>query len=111
MADEKVLEHSFHFPVGVKEVRYLTPEDREEWFDPEDSEEYEFDSEDFSGADNEDESDDLYSDDGPPLPPDSIVIVSQEVRTLPGGGQVVDVTLEMPELSDGQQYDMRVTKV
>lgn len=111
MPDEKLLEPSFHFPPGVRSVRYKGPEEDDDWYDPDESDESDEAPDEFSGADFED--DDFWGDsdeDGLPWPPDTFGIVSQEVRTLKGGGQVVDVVIEFPDLKSGSQYDLRLSK-
>ena len=37
-------------------------------------------------------------------------VISQSAKTLKGGGQVIDVIVEFPDLNDGHKYEMRVTK-
>lgn len=58
--------------------------------------------------------DDIGSETGPPptilLPPDSVIVVSQEVRTVANGQQVVDVILEVADVEDSIQVDVRLTK-
>lgn len=52
---------------------------------------------------NEDFSNDILD------PPDSLVIVSQTVRTAPDGRQVVDVVVEVEDIPSALNYDIRVT--
>lgn len=108
MADEQLLDPTFHLPTGVKDVKYKEPDQFEVFVDPDEVEETFDDSDEFSGADYDSGDDDV---DGEGIyPPDYMEIVNQEVRTLPGGGQVVDITIELPDLEDGNKYDLRLTK-
>lgn len=43
--------------------------------------------------------------------PNEIVIISQAVRTAPDGSQVVDVVIDVEEVSGLVDYQVRVTKV
>lgn len=116
--DKIVLDQIFRFPDAVKDVEYKTGDESEVWEILE--------SEDVESlyADTEDDTDGFDEDDGEPdagdgdsgsvdtlYPPDWMEVVSQSVKTLPGGGQVVDVIIELPDLeSDEIKYDVRVTK-
>lgn len=110
MSDEQILNPNFHLPPGVKDVRFKTPEEFEVYYDPESETEIDEDTEEFSGADEGYGDDDFSDDESELYPPDYMTIVGQTVRTLPGGGQVVDVTIELPDLEDGNKYDVRLTK-
>lgn len=113
MTNEQFLEYSFPMPPGVEGLEYRSPDDSEIDEDGEITEEStDSDSSgEFSGADDYDDLDNTSTDEDVPSPPDYMTIVSQEVRTLKGGGQVVDVTIELPDLdNDGTKYDLRVTK-
>lgn len=107
---DKILDPSFHMPPEVAGLRYSEPDEFDEFDDSEFSEEVDSSTDvEFSGSDVE--SDDATSDDNTPYPPDYMEIVSQTVRTLSGGGQVVDVVVELPDLDDGGRYETRLTKV
>lgn len=111
MADEeKVLDPTFHFPPGVRSIRYKGPEDDDDWNDSDELDESDEAPDEFSGPDIDEDGEDEDDENGRPYPPDSFEIVSQTVRTLKGGGQVVDVTIEFPDLTSGSQYDLRLTK-
>lgn len=116
--DKIVLDQIFRFPDAVKDVEYKDGEESEVWelLESEDVDDlyvdtYEDSDDEFTGdesepdvADDDGEIDTLY-------PPDWMEVVSQSVKTLPGGGQVVDVIIELPDLeSDAIKYDVRVTK-
>lgn len=45
-----------------------------------------------------------------PRPPTSFEVVGQIVRTQPDGSQVVDVTLEVPDMPGVKEYEVRVAK-
>lgn len=44
-----------------------------------------------------------------PPPPTSIAIISQSVKTSPDGRQVINVVIEVPDVSGVLNYDVRVT--
>ena len=108
MAVEQLLDPSVHLPAGVKDVKYKDPDQFEVFIDPDEFEENFEDSDEFSGSEYDFGEDDV--DEGGIYPPDFMEIVDQTVRTLPGGGQVVDITIELPDLEDGNKYDLRLTK-
>ncbi|AIW02565.1 hypothetical protein AXJ18_gp209 [Streptomyces phage Jay2Jay] len=43
-------------------------------------------------------------------PPDTVIVVSQTIRFDGSGKQVVDVILEVPDVQDSIQVDVRMTK-
>ncbi len=43
-------------------------------------------------------------------PPDTVIVVSQTIRFSETGQQVVDVILEVPDVQDSIQVDVRMTK-
>lgn len=95
------VEPIFNLPPGLSNLKYTVTDDfgdREEEIVPND--------EIIEGDVWMDESDGTG---GLPDTPEFITIVDQVVRTLPGGGQVVDVTIELPDLPGGDRYDIRVT--
>lgn len=63
---------------------------------------------------------DTYDDDDSILPeavssydveaPDDISIVSQTVRTAPDGRQVIDVIIDVADVTGAIKYDVRITK-
>lgn len=113
--DKIVLDQIFRFPDAVKDVEYKDGEESEVWelLESEDVDDLYVDTyEDFAGGDSEpDVADDADGEIDTLYPPDWMEIVSQSVKTLPGGGQVVDVIIELPDLeSDAIKYDVRVTK-
>lgn len=110
MSEDRIIEPSFHFPPGVRSVRYKGPEDDDGWDEPDESDESSDTPEEFYGSDMEESEEFEDDEDGKPWPPDTFEVISQEVRTLKGGGQVVDVTIELPDLQSGSQYDLRLTK-
>ena len=95
------VEPIFDLPPGLSELKYTVADEfgeREEEIVPND--------EIIEGDVWMDESEDNGD---LPDTPEFITIVDQVVRTLPGGGQVVDVTIELPDLPGGDRYDIRVT--
>ena len=108
MADIR-LDYNFDLPPHVADVYYVKPE-RIGYFD---DDEIDSDSPEFRGSDADEDGSSGDNDDGeePGLrPPLYMHIVSQSVKTLKGGGQVVDVTIELPDLPEGDKYEMRLTK-
>lgn len=110
MSDDQILDPTFHLPPGVKDVKYQDYDEIEVFVEPDELDGSDDDMVEFSGADTELLETDELDDEGGIYPPDTMTIVSQQVRTLPGGGQVVDVTVELPDLEEGNKYDMRFTK-
>lgn len=111
MTNEEILDYSFPMPVGLEGVSYRSPEDSEVDEEGMVTDEFDESTDEFSGSDDYDDLDSTSTDEDLPYPPDYMTVVSQEVRTLKGGGQVVDVTIELPDLDDeGTKYDLRVTK-
>lgn len=43
-------------------------------------------------------------------PPDTVIVVSQQIRFDEAGSQVVDVILDIPDVDDSIQIDVRMTK-
>lgn len=106
MTNEIILEPNFQMPPDLANARYKEVEEADESYDPDLSEEVDEESDVFSGADDDesyDESSEIY-------PPDWMIVESRTVRTLPGGGQVVDVVIELPDLDDGDRYEVKVSK-
>ena len=103
------LDHIFTAPEGVRGVGYKNPEESD------------LNVEAVNTYINEDgiivqesETPEDYStttEDNVPLPPDGFTLVSQRVRTLPGGGQVVDAIIEVDDLPEGYKYEVRIDKV
>lgn len=69
----------------------------------------EVDAEDSEFFEDDAIEEDDVSEDEPEVPQD-IQIISQTVRTGPDGSQVVDVVIEVDDVPDAVQYDVRVTK-
>lgn len=103
-ADDIFIRPEFHMPPGVKDLYYIDSDEVDDH-----SEVGTWDVEDDTG-DSEFESEFSSADENNPYPPDYLEIISQTVRTLPGGGQVVDVTIELPDLDEGDKYEVKVSK-
>lgn len=105
-----ILNPNFFLPPGVVDARYST--------DAEKTEEEVTEIVDFAPVENgeivETPIDDITPDPGQPptilLPPDSVIVVSQEIRTVGNGQQVVDVILEVADAESSIQVDVRLTK-
>lgn len=113
MTDKK-LDFNFDLPPEVAGLSYVSPDKTLNADD--DFEEARESQIEFVGADPDedgfsDHADDDSSESGKVYPPDYMNVVSQTVRTLKGGGQVVDVVIELPDLVGGDKYEMRLTKI
>ncbi|AXH67418.1 hypothetical protein SEA_WOFFORD_63 [Streptomyces phage Wofford] len=109
-----VIDPNFFLPPGVVDARYpseieVDQGEIDEVIDVDDvlevdleDEQAEIDEPEETGEDNE--TDKL-------LPPDTAIVVSQTVRTGENGQQVVDVVLEVPDVDESIQIDVRMTKV
>lgn len=98
-------------PPGVKDLEYSVEAEEGNGSDGMlEFDEIEPDDGEFSGADADWGEESASGDQDRPYPPDYMEVISQVVRTLPGGGQVVDVTIELPDLESGTKYEVRVSK-
>lgn len=69
----------------------------------------------FSYSENDGDDDDLdvpggFGNEGVAIP-DSLVVISQTLRTLKNGQEVVDVVFEVENIPGATKYELRVTKV
>ena len=102
------VDNDFFIPEGL-EV------DREEALDEEDNDLYFNDGSGGTGTEGDDGDDDFDGDSGgdedEPEAPLGIEIVSQTLRTLPDGTQVVDVVVELEDFDGVTDYNVRKVKV
>ena len=108
MAKDTKLDFNFDLPPGVSDMSYkdfqtLGAFDEEEVNRPD---EFDGSDSDAGGVD----TDNSAGEEGRVLPPSYMNVISQSAKTLKGGGQVIDVIVEFPDLNDGHKYEMRVTK-
>jgi hypothetical protein len=102
-----VIDPNFFLPPGVVDARYpngteVDQNEVDETTDVEDAPvEIVFDEPAETDEDNDVTT--LY-------PPDSVIVVSQTIRTGDNGQQVVDVILEVEDVSDSIQVDVRMAK-
>lgn len=107
-----VIDPNFFLPPGVVDARYpneievTTDEiseviDTDDVIDVDDSSDVTLDEPEETGEDNDPIV--LY-------PPDTAIVVSQTIRFDGSGKQVVDVVLEVPDVDDSIQVDVRMTK-
>lgn len=106
-----VINPNFFLPPGVVDARYpneieVTTEEVDDVVD----------ADDVLDADSDvilDEPEETGEDNDPVVlyPPDTVIVVSQEMRFDETGRQVVDVILEVPDTEDSIQIDVRMTKV
>lgn len=123
MTSDKSVKHSppleldpnFFLPPNVIDMRYVnTEEDSDSGLVRTESGEVtsvtydEVDSTDFQ---EDSESTDGDSEESTLPTPDSLTLVSQEVRVTADGKFVVDVVLEVADVSGAANYEVRVTKV
>lgn len=95
------IDRRLDLPPGLEDLEYEIEDDLTAY----DTEEDESESPDYDLGDAYEET----SGESELFPPDYITIVSQTVRTLPGGGQVVDVVLDLPDPEEGYKYNIRST--
>lgn len=57
-----------------------------------------------------DETNGTGSDEGRLLPPDYVELVSQTARVASGGTVVVDVVIDVEDVANASQFDVRLTK-
>jgi hypothetical protein len=89
---------SLFFPPGVEDIVIGLPPN---YTDPDDVAQDNFAVED----------DNVAEDDDAELPiPTAFTVVSQQVRISPGGGQVVDLIIEVEDLPGVENYEVRKTK-
>lgn len=102
-----VIDPNFFLPPGVVDARYPNDEetDQAEVDEVTDAEDASEDIVYYEAPENDEDNDvtTLY-------PPDSVVVVSQTIRTGDNGQQVVDVILEVEDVSDSIQVDVRMAK-
>lgn len=98
---QTVLSPMFDIPEGTDEFSY---DDQELFVEDEIIEETTVDDG-YVGGDDFGDYDDR------PGFPDIIGIVSQTIRTTPAGNQVVDVVLEVDDITALSKYEIRVTKL
>jgi len=93
------LDPMFHIPEGVDELVYSDnagPNGRGAGEDVTDDSFFGFDTGDYSDT---------------PGVPDILGIISQTIRTNSSGNQVVDVVLDVEDMDDLTEYEVRVTKI
>jgi hypothetical protein len=106
-----VIDPNFFLPPGVVDARY--PNEIEVNTDEIDTV---IDADDVLDADSDviiDEPEETGEDNDTVIiyPPDTAIVVSQTIRFDGTGQQVVDVILEVPDVDDSIQIDVRMTKV
>lgn len=65
---------------------------------------------DFASDDSVGEAPSGYEDEERLLPPDTVVVISQTARVVPGGNTVVDIVIDVEDSPRVSQYEVRVTK-
>lgn len=98
------IDQNFAIPDGLKDTfesnpvvdEYATDSDIDIQFETLQDESSELDSEQISG--------DVE-------PPETIEIITQEVRTAPDGRQVIDIIIEVEDVPGAVKYDVRITKL
>jgi len=108
-----ILDPNFFLPPGVVDARY--PDeievDQEETTDVIDTDDVlDVDSDTLSEVDEPEETGE-DNETSVLLPPDTVIVVSQTIRAGENGQQVVDVILEVPDVDESIQIDVRMTKV
>lgn len=92
-------------PVELKNARYAVPADSEEIPDPD--ADIDIQDETLIDDDSQIDEDEIGNELGVPA---SLYIVSQTVHTAPDGRLVVDVVIEVEEVEDAVDYEVRITK-
>ncbi|AXH66571.1 hypothetical protein SEA_SPILLED_65 [Streptomyces phage Spilled] len=108
-----IIDPNFFLPPGVVDARY--PDeievDQEETTDVIDTDDViDVDSDTLSEVDEPEETGE-DNETSVLLPPDTVIVVSQTIRVGENGQQVVDVVLEVPDVDESIQIDVRMTKV
>lgn len=98
------LDPMFFIPEGVEELVY---NDEFETTEPSE-EEVEVSYSDYSDEYDVEDDNNYYEG---PATPEIIGVVSQTIRRLPSGQQVVDVVIEVSDVAGAENYEVRVTKV
>lgn len=93
----------FYIPSGAEDNFVYTRENTDEDYLTDYIEEEITDIE-FEDVSGEEESEELAS-------PEVLGIISQTVRTGPGGQQVVDVVFEIDDVDGATNYEIQVTKI
>jgi hypothetical protein len=105
-----VIDPNFFLPPGVVDARYPNEleQNTEEISDVVDVDDVLVVESDMTV--NEPQETDEDSETGKLYPPDTVIVVSQQVRFDEAGSQVVDVILEIPDVDDSIQIDVRMSK-
>ncbi|ASR76494.1 hypothetical protein SEA_TRIBUTE_60 [Streptomyces phage Tribute] len=105
-----VIDPNFFLPPGVVDARYpneieVTTDEITDVIDTDDILDADSDT-------NLDEPEETGEDNDTVIlyPPDTAIVVSQTIRFDGSGKQVVDVILEIPDVQDSIQVDVRMTK-
>ncbi|WXW92555.1 hypothetical protein SEA_ENYGMA_64 [Streptomyces phage Enygma] len=108
-----IIDPNFFLPPGVVDARYPDEieNDQEEITDVIDTDDVlDIDSDSLAEVDEPEETGE-DNDTTTLLPPDTVIVVSQTIRVSDNGQQVVDVILEVPDVDESIQIDVRMTKV
>jgi hypothetical protein len=110
--DETYIDPQFFLPPGVFDIKYapgneVNSEENATEFSDYDS----GDSEVTETANDDDTWASVTPESNSVLPiPDTITIVSQTVKAAAGGGYLVDIVIDVPDLPGVENYDVAVTK-
>lgn len=107
--NETIVDPAFYIPDGVVEMHYddsdvigsdngFAGDDQEDVF-------VEFDGDIYIVDDDSIDSDEFLE------VPDNFTIISQTIRTAPGGTQVIDLVAEVDDVAGDVTYEYRITKV
>jgi hypothetical protein len=111
--DETYIDPQFFLPPNVYDIRYVENDNVSE--DEDTATEF-VDSESVNPDPVEDASEDETWSPATPeshneLPiPDGLVVVSQTVKAAAGGGYLVDIVIDIPDLPGVENFDVAVTK-
>lgn len=93
-------------PIGLKNARVAVAPDRTEYI-PDPNADIDFQTETYIDEESELNEEEV----GDELDvPGTFEIISQTVRTSPGGSQVIDVVIDVEEVEGAVKYEVRITK-
>jgi hypothetical protein len=107
--DETVIDPNFFLPPNVYDFRYVDS-DQAGSDSPTDAEDNTVEGDPIVNPES-DTTIDTAPEENSQLPiPYSITVVSQTVKAAAGGGYLVDIVIDIPDMSGVESYDVAVTK-
>jgi hypothetical protein len=112
--DETYIDPNFFLPPNVFDIRYIDKDDTSEGEDVPELSESDSGPTDIDTIDTVTAEDDYASalpETTNPLPiPDGLTVVSQTVKAAAGGGYLVDIVVDIPDMPGVENFDVAVTK-